>query len=143
MTWLWKMQACCITQSIVTTDRAGHLGRCSITLICSCKVTIHIEFTLHRDKSLSVEQLQHLTVQQALADLAHFIRYQKSSSANLTQSRVILVGGSYSGSMAAWMTQLYPELITASWASSAPLIAKADFYGKCSLFYETLRLYVK
>lgn len=91
-------------------------------------------YILHRKNPLSWEQLQYLTLEQALADLAHFIRYQKSNSINLSQSKVILVGGSYSGSMAAWMTRLYPDLISASWASSAPLLAKADFYGKFGCF---------
>ncbi|XP_032597712.1 putative serine protease K12H4.7 [Drosophila grimshawi] len=82
----------------------------------------------HNHNSMSLENLKHLNLHQALADLACFIRYQKSHSANLTHSKVILIGGSYSGSMVAWMTQLYPELVTASWASSAPLLAKANFY---------------
>ncbi|XP_030374212.1 putative serine protease K12H4.7 [Scaptodrosophila lebanonensis] len=75
----------------------------------------------------SLSQLEYLSVRQALADLAHFISYQKSHSAHLANAKVILVGGSYSGSMVAWMADLYPELIDASWASSAPLLAKADF----------------
>lgn len=77
-----------------------------------------------------MHQLKQLNLQQSLADLAFFIRYQKSRNPELKDSKVILVGGSYSGSMVTWMTQRYPDLIAASWASSAPLLAKADFYGK-------------
>ncbi|XP_017967445.1 putative serine protease K12H4.7 [Drosophila navojoa] len=80
------------------------------------------------NNNLTVKNLKYLSLHQALADVAHFIRYQKAQSADLTHSKVILIGGSYSGSMAAWMTHLYPELVTAVWASSAPLLAKADFY---------------
>lgn len=76
-----------------------------------------------------MEDLYHLNLEQALADLAHFIHDQKSQNPRLAHSKVVLIGGSYSGSMVAWMTQLYPELISASWASSAPLLAKSDFYG--------------
>ncbi|KAH8268389.1 hypothetical protein KR026_006212 [Drosophila bipectinata] len=83
----------------------------------------------HGNKSLKVAQLKQLNLQQSLADLAFFIRYQKSENSELQDSKVILVGGSYSGSMVTWMTQKYPDLIAASWASSAPLLAKADFYG--------------
>lgn len=82
-----------------------------------------------------MKHLKYLSLQQALADVAHFIQYQKSHSDNLKKSKVILIGGSYSGSMAAWMTHLYPELVTAAWASSAPLLAKADFYGKSRFVY--------
>jgi len=53
----------------------------------------------------------------------------------MEDSKVILVGGSYSGSLVAWMTQLYPDLIAASWASSAPLLAKADFFGKTDVLH--------
>ncbi|XP_070143126.1 putative serine protease K12H4.7 isoform X2 [Drosophila kikkawai] len=82
----------------------------------------------HGDKSFQQPYLKQLSLHQSLADLAHFIRHQKSKNPEMRDSKVILVGGSYSGSLAAWMTQLYPDLIAASWASSAPLLAKADFY---------------
>ncbi|KAH8359533.1 hypothetical protein KR093_007390 [Drosophila rubida] len=94
----------------------------------------------HANNGLSVEQLQHLSLQQALADLAHFIRHQKLHNPQLKQSKVLLIGGSYSGSMVAWMTQLYPELIAASWASSAPLLAKADFHEYMELVSSALQL---
>ncbi|KAH8399512.1 hypothetical protein KR215_012137 [Drosophila sulfurigaster] len=94
----------------------------------------------HENNSLTVAQLQHLSLEQALADLAYFIRYQKSHNPHLNHSKVILIGGSYSGSMAAWMTQLYPELIAASWASSAPLLAKADFHEYMKLVSSSLQL---
>ncbi|XP_034112359.2 putative serine protease K12H4.7 [Drosophila albomicans] len=94
----------------------------------------------HENNSLTVAQLQHLSLEQALADLAYFIRYQKSHNPHLNHSKVILIGGSYSGSMATWMTQLYPELIAASWASSAPLLAKADFHEYMKLVSSSLQL---
>ncbi|XP_017844875.1 putative serine protease K12H4.7 [Drosophila busckii] len=94
----------------------------------------------HGAQSLQLQQLQHLSLRQALADLAHFIRYQKAQHSELQHSKVILIGGSYAGSMASWMTQLYPELISASWASSAPLLAKADFYEYMQLANESIQL---
>jgi len=111
-------------------DRAGHMSK-SINPPYLHSIYHNILLMLYRNNSLSLEQLRHLSLHQALADLAHFIRYQKSQNPTLTHSKVLLIGGSYSGSMVAWMTQLYPELIAASWASSAPLLAKADFFGKC------------
>ncbi|EDW83818.2 uncharacterized protein Dwil_GK13814 [Drosophila willistoni] len=90
--------------------------------------------------SLGIEQLKYLSLPQALADLAHFIEYQKSDNPNLRESKVILVGGSYSGSMVTWMTRLYPHLIAASWASSAPLFAKADFYEYMEMVSQSINL---
>ncbi|KAH8374850.1 hypothetical protein KR200_007417 [Drosophila serrata] len=94
----------------------------------------------HGEKSFQQPYLKQLNLHQSLADLAHFIRHQKSKSSKLRDSKVILVGGSYSGSMATWMTQLYPELIAASWASSAPLQAKADFYEYMDMVSSSIKL---
>ncbi|KAH8369289.1 hypothetical protein KR009_007028 [Drosophila setifemur] len=87
----------------------------------------------HGMESFQLRHLEQLNLHQSLADLAHFIRHQKSKNPEMKDSKVILVGGSYSGSLVAWMTELYPELIVASWASSAPLLAKADFYGESDM----------
>ncbi|KAH8311478.1 hypothetical protein KR044_006548 [Drosophila immigrans] len=94
----------------------------------------------HENNSLSAEQLQYLSLHQALGDLAHFIRYQKYHNPQLNQSKVVLIGGSYSGSMVAWMTELHPELIAASWASSAPLLAKADFHEYMELVSSSIQM---
>lgn len=79
---------------------------------------------------MSFENLKYLNVDQALADLAAFIVWFKASTPGLENSKVILVGGSYAGTMAVWMRQKYPHLVAGSWASSAPLLAKVDFVGK-------------
>jgi len=93
-------------------------------------VILNLSFGNYRKESFQIDHLKQLNLHQSLADLAHFIRHQKSENPEMQDSKVILVGGSYSGSLVAWMTQLYPDLIAASWASSAPLLAKADFYGE-------------
>ena len=74
--------------------------------------------------------MQYLNVLQSLEDLRYFIDFQKSSTKALQQAKVVLVGGSYSGSMVAWFMKLYPDKANAAWASSAPLLAKMDFQGK-------------
>lgn len=81
----------------------------------------------HRENSnLSTESLKYLSIDQSLADIAHFItevkrerRYQNSS--------VVVIGGSYSATMATWFRQKYPHLAVGAWASSAPLLAQVDF----------------
>ncbi|XP_043863436.1 putative serine protease K12H4.7 isoform X2 [Drosophila mojavensis] len=81
----------------------------------------------HPLPDLSNDSLQFLHVKQALADLAHFIKTQKASYKGLSDSKVIIVGGSYSAAMVTWFKRTYPDLVAGGWASSAPLFAKVDF----------------
>ncbi|XP_067630333.1 thymus-specific serine protease isoform X2 [Eurosta solidaginis] len=74
------------------------------------------------------ESLQYLSARQSLADLAHFIRELRTSEGMNSDKRIILTGASYSGSLVAWFAKLYPNLVSAGWASSAPLLARKDFY---------------
>jgi hypothetical protein len=76
---------------------------------------------------LRMDNLRYLNVDQALADLAHFIVHVKSTTPALRNSGVILIGGSYSATMATWFMQKYPHLANGAWSSSAPLEAKVDF----------------
>lgn len=64
---------------------------------------------------------------QALADLAYFIAYVRNTIDGLENSQVIVVGGSYSATMATWLRKKYPHLVTGAWASSGPLLAQVDF----------------
>jgi Serine carboxypeptidase S28 len=74
-----------------------------------------------------VENLQYLDIDQALEDLAHFIRMQKIWIDGAQNSGVILVGASYSATMVSWFRQRYPDLANGAWASSAPLHAQVDY----------------
>lgn len=76
---------------------------------------------------MSTENLKYLSSQQGLADLARIIPYVKNQY-NTASSKVITVGGSYPGNMAAWFKLKYPHVSVGSIASSAPLTAKANFY---------------
>lgn len=42
---------------------------------------------------------------------------------------MVVFGGSYSGNLAAWMRQLYPDLVKVAVASSAPVEARFEFSG--------------
>ncbi|XP_037040840.1 putative serine protease K12H4.7 [Bradysia coprophila] len=75
----------------------------------------------------SFENLEFLNIEQALADLAHFIVFMKQRHAEFVDSEVVLVGASYSATMVAWFRQKYPHLVAGAWASSAPVLAKVDF----------------
>lgn len=72
--------------------------------------------------------MQYLSVDQALADLARFIETRKRRE-GFENSTVVVFGGSYAGSVATWLRLKYPHLVQGALASSAPIFAKADFYG--------------
>lgn len=74
----------------------------------------------------SMKSLAYLSSTQALADLARIIGYIKTQY-NTQDSKVITVGGSYAGNLAAWFRLKYPSVTYASIASSAPLTAKTNF----------------
>ncbi|XP_070620828.1 thymus-specific serine protease isoform X2 [Erythrolamprus reginae] len=79
--------------------------------------------------SLQDENLQFLSSQQALSDLAafrHFITEKYNLTANNTW---ICFGGSYPGSLAAWFRLKFPHLVFAAIASSAPVRAQMDYPG--------------
>ncbi|XP_026479923.1 putative serine protease K12H4.7 [Ctenocephalides felis] len=82
----------------------------------------------HPTPDASTKNLQYLSVDQSLADLAYFVDYVKSQITGAKDSKVIVVGGSYAGSMAAWFRLKYPHQCDIALSSSAPLLAVADFY---------------
>lgn len=67
-----------------------------------------------------------LSSRQALADCVEFIYFIKNTY-NLTGSKVIAIGGSYSGNLAAWLREKYPHAVDIAISSSAPYFAKLDF----------------
>jgi thymus-specific serine protease len=91
----------------------------------------------------SVESLQVLSSEQALADLARFVEHitrdisvgvpDPNSSPPLTLnfstkgSKTVVFGGSYPGSLSAWFHLKYPHLSVGSVASSAPVFAEYNF----------------
>ncbi|KAL7049814.1 hypothetical protein ACKWTF_003864 [Chironomus riparius] len=77
--------------------------------------------------NLTLDELRYLNIDQALADLAHFIVTIKQTFPGAENSGVILVGCSYSGTMVTWFMQKYPHLIKGAWALSGPLLAQVDF----------------
>lgn len=59
---------------------------------------------------MKTDNMQYLSVDQALADIAYFVDYQKNKR-NISNSTVIVFGGSYAGNMATWVRIKYPHLI--------------------------------
>ncbi|KAJ8962948.1 hypothetical protein NQ314_005665 [Rhamnusium bicolor] len=77
--------------------------------------------------------------QQALADLATFIEAMNSQYEMSVDVKWIAFGGSYPGSLAAWLRQKYPHLVHGSMSASGPLLAKLDFQDYFKVVSDDLR----
>jgi pimeloyl-ACP methyl ester carboxylesterase len=76
--------------------------------------------------SLTTANLQFLSMDQAIEDLAEFQKYARDQLG--LKGKWIVVGGSYAGALSAFYRLKHPELVVGSLASSAPVISKADFF---------------
>ncbi|XP_026333446.1 putative serine protease K12H4.7 isoform X2 [Hyposmocoma kahamanoa] len=88
---------------------------------------------------LSVKNLQFLSSQQALADLANFINAMNQKLKLRKNVKWMVFGGSYPGSLAAWLRMKYPHLVYGAVSSSAPLLAKVDFMEYFQVVVKALR----
>jgi len=84
-------------------------------------------------ENMSTENLRFLSSRQGLEDLATFMAAM-TSTYNLTGPWVSF-GGSYPGSMSAWLKLKYPHLLAGAVSSSGPLFAKLDFFE----YFEVVR----
>lgn len=82
-----------------------------------------------------MKNMQYLSSQQALYDLAFFISTMNGKLKLPKGVKWIVFGGSYPGSLAAWMRMKYPHLVYGAVSSSGPLLAKVDFKGTYILVY--------
>ncbi|XP_076137972.1 thymus-specific serine protease [Alosa pseudoharengus] len=76
---------------------------------------------------LDTEDLADLSSQQALADLVTFHHYISERYHLSDKNTWISFGGSYGGSLSAWLRGKFPHLVYGAVASSAPVEAKLDF----------------
>lgn len=81
-------------------------------------------------RDLGVKNLSYLSSEQALADLAYFISVYNEKFNVFPKPRWIVMGGSYPGSLAAWMRLKYPHLVHGAVSTSGPLVAVSDFKGR-------------
>lgn len=84
--------------------------------------------------------MRYLSSKQALADLAELIKTIKSAP-EFKSSKVVVIGGSYAGNLAAWMKALYPDLVDAAVSSSGPVLAKKDFYEQLETVTDVYQQY--
>lgn len=77
--------------------------------------------------NLDVNSLQYLSSEQALEDLAYFITSMNQKYNLPSNVKWIAFGGSYPGSLAAWLRYKYPHLVHGAMSASGPLRAVVDF----------------
>lgn len=94
----------------------------------------------HPTEDLSIKNLQYLSSEQALADLSIFITAMNEQY-GLSTLKWIAFGGSYPGSLAAWLRLKYPHLIHGAVSSSGPLLAEMDFKDYYRVVEEALNSY--
>ena len=90
---------------------------------------------------LALSNLQFLSSQQALADLAQFIQWMIESDEwpGVTAStQFVTFGCSYPGNLAAWFRLKYPQHTSGSVAGSAPVNAVLDFFQYLDVVDESL-----
>ncbi|KAK6628671.1 hypothetical protein RUM43_002486 [Polyplax serrata] len=95
----------------------------------------------HPTDDLSVKNLAYLNSEQALADLANFITSFNLKLNQYPNPKWIAMGGSYPGSLAAWMRLKYPHLVQGAVSTSGPLLALLDFKEYFEVVKDSLATY--
>lgn len=95
----------------------------------------------HPTSDLSIKNLVYLSSEQALADLAYFIEAVNIGYKFSNNTKWIVFGGSYGGSLAAWMRAKYPHLVHGAVSASGPLLAQIDFNEYYIVVTNALREY--
>jgi hypothetical protein len=84
---------------------------------------------------LTTENLQYLTLQNAIADLNHFaltakLPFDTTGASNADKAPWVLVGGSYSGALTAWTeATTRPSVMWAYYASSAVVETIGNYWS--------------
>lgn len=90
--------------------------------------------------NLSIKSLSLLTIDQALADAAEFIRKMNEKYKFQPTQKWIIFGGSYGGALATWLVEKYPDLAYGAVGSSGTQKAVFNFGG---YFTEVSKIIVK
>jgi pimeloyl-ACP methyl ester carboxylesterase len=85
-------------------------------------------------QSFATRNVGHLSVENALADYARLILHLKANVTDLKDSPVVVFGGSYGGSLAAYMRMSYPDIVDISLAASSPVLLYDGVTGSNEFF---------
>ncbi|KAK3291587.1 peptidase S28 [Chaetomium fimeti] len=83
--------------------------------------------------NLTVENLQHLTLDNSLKDLTYFAKtfvppFDDSGESSAAKAPWVFAGGSYAGALAGWLAALEPGTFWAYYSSSGVVEAVGDFW---------------
>uniref|UniRef100_K3XC23 Uncharacterized protein n=1 Tax=Globisporangium ultimum (strain ATCC 200006 / CBS 805.95 / DAOM BR144) TaxID=431595 RepID=K3XC23_GLOUD len=92
-------------------------------------------------EDMSLANLRYLSSEQALADLAQFHAFLSDKYGLSEDTKWVGFGGSYPGNLAAWVKLKYPALFAGTIASSAPVLAKTDFFEYMEVVGDGLRYF--
>lgn len=92
--------------------------------------------------NMTLDNLQYLTADQALADLARFIDFFSANYTGASKSKWLTFGGSYPGALSAWFHLKYPSHAVGAIASSAPVFAVEDYYEYAQVVGNSLSMAV-
>ncbi|XP_058446566.1 putative serine protease K12H4.7 [Malaya genurostris] len=87
----------------------------------------------------TTENMDFLTVDQALADLAEWISYLKTTVVGNPRAKVVLLGYGYGGTLANYFHQSYPHLSNGVWVSSGPAEASLTLPSFFEVLGENIR----
>ncbi|KXN72814.1 peptidase S28 [Conidiobolus coronatus NRRL 28638] len=78
----------------------------------------------------TLDNLKYLSSLNGVKDAGNFIKNVINPTTNkpFKNTKWITTGGSYAGALSAWIKEEYPKEVFIGYASSAPVLAKADFY---------------
>lgn len=81
-------------------------------------------------RDVSNLNLRYLSVEQVLADTAHFVEHIKlhSVTPGAEDSPIVVIGRRYAGSLSIWFRASYPHLTVGAWSSSSPTQALVDHF---------------
>ncbi|XP_036611603.1 putative serine protease K12H4.7 [Trichosurus vulpecula] len=80
----------------------------------------------HPTEDISTHNLRFLSSRQALKDALYFRKFL-THKLRLFRNKWVVFGGSYAGSLAAWLREKHPRMFHSAVAYSAPIYAKANF----------------
>ncbi|SPQ26465.1 40fb040e-439d-4494-9381-05300f302a92 [Thermothielavioides terrestris] len=85
-------------------------------------------------QNLTVQNLKYLTLDNSLQDLVYFAKtfappFDTSGKSAPTEAPWVVVGGSYSGALSAWLAAKYPGTFWAYYSSSGVVEAVGDFWS--------------
>merc|ERR1711962_473143 len=93
----------------------------------------------HPVEDMRTENMVFLSSRQGLEDLGNFITAMNTE--HLLTGPWITFGGSYPGSLSAWMRLRFPHLVSGAVSSSGPILAKLDFFEYFQVVKDALDTY--